>query len=56
MRSFLTDALERNDGPSEHLTRWQLSEKDMLAATLIDGDGNVIDQESRGKDIDGNGR
>jgi hypothetical protein len=47
MKSFLTDALERNDGPSGHLTRWEISKKDMLAAKLIDEDGNVIDEEYR---------
>ena len=45
MKSFLTDAVERNDGPSGQLTRWELSEKDMLAANLIDGNGTIINEE-----------
>mmetsp|Transcript_31238 Transcript_31238/g.62930 ORF Transcript_31238/g.62930 Transcript_31238/m.62930 type:complete len:341 (-) Transcript_31238:39-1061(-) len=45
MKSFLTDAVERNDGPSGQLMRWELSEKDMLAANLIDGNGTIINEE-----------
>ncbi len=48
MKSFLTDALQNNDGPSGHLTRWELSKKDMLAAKLMDEDGNVINEEYLG--------
>mmetsp|Transcript_11409 Transcript_11409/g.17207 ORF Transcript_11409/g.17207 Transcript_11409/m.17207 type:complete len:280 (-) Transcript_11409:666-1505(-) len=45
MKSFLTDAVERNDGPSGQLMRWELSEKDMLAANLIDRSGTIINEE-----------
>lgn len=44
MKSFLTDAAERNDGP---LTRWKMSEKDMRAANLIDEDGCIVDEAYR---------
>ena len=47
MKSFLTDAAERNDGPSGQLTRWELSEKDMRAANLIDEDGCIVDEDYR---------
>lgn len=47
MKSFLTDAAERNDGPSGQLTRWEMSEKDMRAANLIDEDGNIVDEDYR---------
>eukprot|EP00578_Thalassiosira_sp_NH16_P021628 CAMPEP_0181086788 /NCGR_PEP_ID=MMETSP1071-20121207/5934_1 /TAXON_ID=35127 /ORGANISM="Thalassiosira sp., Strain NH16" /LENGTH=275 /DNA_ID=CAMNT_0023168649 /DNA_START=203 /DNA_END=1030 /DNA_ORIENTATION=- len=45
MRSFLTAALERNDGPSGDLTRWEMSARDKVAARLTDSEGNLIDEE-----------
>ena len=45
MRSFLSSTLERNDGPSGHLYRREMSTKDKIAANLIDLDGNVINEE-----------
>jgi hypothetical protein len=45
MRSFLSSTLERNDGPSGHLYRWEMSTTDKIAANLIDLDGNVINEE-----------
>lgn len=45
MRSFLSLALKRNDGPSGHLSRWELSSNDKIAAGLADSEGNVTDEE-----------
>jgi len=45
MRSFLSAALERNDSPSGHITRWEMSTKDKLAANLIDAEGQIIHPE-----------
>ncbi len=47
MKSFLTEATERNDGPGGKLTRWEMSHKDMLAANLIDESGCIVDEEYR---------
>ena len=47
MKSFLTEAMERNDGPGGKLTRWEMSHKDMLAANLIDENGCIVDEEYR---------
>lgn len=45
MRSFLSSALEQNDSPSGHLTRWEMSPKDKIAFNLADTDGNITSHE-----------
>jgi len=45
MRSFLTSAVERNDGPSGDLTRWEMSLKDKILANLVDSEGNISNEE-----------